>query len=77
MRIENSGFLQLHDRCRKFLHARGRKIKDEPAFKNADNYRNDIAHEGVERIDFRLMEELHRNAYELVRHSASSSDQQS
>ena len=69
-------FLQLHDRCRRFLHSCGRKIKKEKTFADTDKHRNQIAHEGVERIDLRLMEELQRSAYEVIRRNASSGVQQ-
>ena len=51
-------FLQLHDRCRRFLHSSGRKIQGEEAFEKVNNHRNEIAHEGVERIDLQLMQQL-------------------
>ena len=70
-------FLQLHDRCRRFLHSCGRKIMTEKAFGKINNYRNEIAHEGVERIDLRLMQQLQRSTYEVIRRNASSGGQQS
>ena len=67
-------FLQLHDRCRRFLYSIGRKIKEEPGFKNVDDHRDEIAHEGVERIDLRLMEELQRKAYDLITQNTLTSN---
>ena len=54
-------FLRLHDRCRRFLHSCGLKIEEEQAFKKVNDHRHAIAHEGVERIDLRLLEELQQN----------------
>ena len=60
-------FLRLHDRCKRFLHSCGLKIKEEPAFKSVNTHRNAIAHEGVERIDLRLLKELQENVNEVIR----------
>ena len=65
-------FLQLHDRCRRFLHSSGRKIQGEEAFEKVNNHRNEIAHEGVERIDLQLMKQLQQNVHEVIRQNASS-----
>ena len=65
-------FLQLHDRCRKFLHSRGRRIKQEEAFERINVHRNEIAHEGVERIDLDLMKQLQQNVHEVVSRDASN-----
>ena len=70
-------FLQLHDRCRRFLHNCGRNIEKEQTFKKVNIHRNEIAHEGVERIDLRLMEELQQNVYEAIRRNPSSGGQKS
>ena len=69
-------FLQLHDRCRKFLHRRGRSIKHEEAFERVNVYRNEIAHEGVDRIDLELMKQLQQNVHEVVRRDASNDAKQ-
>ena len=69
-------FLQLHDRCRRFLHSRGHKIKEEKAFEKINHHRNEIAHEGVERIDLQLMKQLQQNAHEVIRQNASSDAKQ-
>ena len=66
-------FLQLHDRCRRFLHSRGRNIMKETAFKNVNDHRNEIAHGGVERIDLRLMEQLQRTAHDVISGTAGDS----
>lgn len=63
-------FLQLHDRCRRFLHSQGRKIAEEKAFENVNNHRNEVAHEGVERIDLQLMKQLQLNAHEIIGQNA-------
>ena len=65
-------FLQLHDRCKRFLHSRGRKIKQEKAFKKPNDHRNAIAHEGVDGIDLQLMTQLQRNAYEVIKRNESN-----
>ena len=70
------GFLQLHDRCKRFLHSRGRKIKHEKAFERVNVHRNEIAHEGVERIDLQLMKQLQQNVHEVIRWDASGDEQQ-
>ena len=69
-------FLQLHHRCTRFLHSRGHNIKQEKAFEKINNYRNEIAHEGVERIDLQLMKQLQQNAHEVIRQNASSDAKQ-
>ena len=66
-------YLRLHDRCKRFLHSCGRKIEKEPGFEAVNVHRNQIAHEGVEKIDLRLMKELEERAHELIRRTASSS----
>ena len=65
-------FLRLHDRCRRFLHSCGLKIMEEQAFETVNTHRNEIAHEGIERIDLRLLEELQQNVYEVIRRNPSS-----
>ena len=67
-------FLQLHDRCKRFLHSRGRKIKHEKAFERVSVHRNEIAHEGVERIDLQLMKQLQQNVHEVIRWDASGDE---
>ena len=64
-------FLRLHDRCRRFLHSCGLKIKKEQTFGRVNTHRNAIAHEGVERIDLRLLEELQQNVYEVIQRNPS------
>ncbi len=70
-------FLRLHDRCRRFLHGCGLKIEEEQAFKKVNTHRNAIAHEGIERIDLRLLEELQQNVYEVIRRNPSRGGQKS
>ena len=65
-------FLQLHDRCRRLLHSSGRKIHEEKAFEKVNSHRNEIAHEGVERMDLQLMKQLQQNAHEVIVGIASS-----
>ena len=60
-------YLQLHDRCRRFLHSQGRKIEHETAFKDVNNHRHAIAHEGIERINLGLMLQLQIRAYEVIK----------
>ena len=69
-------FLQLHDRCRRLLHSSGRKIHEEKAFEKVNNHRNEIAHEGVERMDLQLMKQLQQNAHEVIVGIASSDAKQ-
>ena len=69
-------FLQLHDRCRKFIHSCGGKIKKEATFKKVNTHRNEIAHEGVETIDLLLMIELQHSAYEVIRRNTSPGGKQ-
>ena len=64
-------FLQLHDRCKRFLRSHGKEIKEEERFNEVTLHRNEIAHEGVERIDLRLMNQLQKSTYFLIqRHIA-------
>ena len=70
-------FLRLHDRCRRFLNSCGLKIEEEQAFKKVNTHRNAIAHEGIERIDLRLLEELQQNVYEVIRRNPSRGGQKS
>ena len=65
-------YLRLHDRCKRFLGSCGRKINEEPDFKAVNVHRNEIAHQGVEKIDLRLMKELEERSHELIRRTASS-----
>ena len=65
-------YLRLHDRCQRFLFSCGRNIKEEQGFEAVNVHRNEIAHEGVEKIDLLLMKELEQRAHELVRQTASS-----
>ena len=62
--------------ARDSLHSRGHNIKQEKAFEKINNYRNEIAHEGVERIDLQLMKQLQQNAHEVIRQNASSDAKQ-
>ena len=66
-------YLRLHDRCRRFLASFGRNINEEQGFEVVNIHRNQIAHEGVEKIDLRLMKEMEKRADELIRRTASSS----
>ena len=66
-------YLRLHDRCRRFLVSCARNINKEQGFEAVNVHRNQIAHEGVEKIDLRLMKELEHRAHELIRQAASSS----
>ena len=68
-------FLRLHDRCRRFFHSRGLNIEEEPAFKRVNAHRNAIAHEGVDKIDLRLLEELQGNVNEVIRRNPSRGGQ--
>ncbi|MYB48555.1 MAG: hypothetical protein F4X72_04690 [Dehalococcoidia bacterium] len=68
-------YLRLHDRCKRFLNSCGRKIKKEQGFKTVNEYRNKIAHEGLEKIDPRLMKELEERSHELIRRTALSGSQ--
>ena len=70
-------FLQLHDRCRRFLHSCGRNIMNEQSFETINVHRNEIAHEGVDMIDLQLMQQLQRSASEVVSRNASSGGRQS
>ena len=69
-------YLRLHDRCRRFLHSLGHKIEKEQTFEAVNRHRNEIAHEGVQKIDLRLMKELEERSHELIRRTASSGSQQ-
>ena len=64
-------FLQLHDRCKRFLQSLDRKIKQEKAFRDINEHRNAIAHEGVDKIDLQLMQQLQHNVYEVIGQNAS------
>ena len=67
-------FLHLHDRCSRFLHSLGKKIKEEERFNEVTLHRNEIAHEGVERINLRLMSHLQRSTYFLIRRHIASGE---
>ena len=69
-------FLQLHDRCRRFLHSCGSNIEKEQGFEAVNKHRNEIAHEGVERIDLPIMKQLQERAHEVIRRNSSSGGQQ-
>ena len=68
-------YLRLHDRCRRLIHSCGRKIETEQGFEAVNGYRNAIAHEGIEKINLLLMEELEERSHELIRRTASSGSQ--
>ena len=68
-------YLRLHDRCRRFLHSQGRKIEQEIAFKDVNNHRHAIAHEGIERINLGLMQQLQIRAYDVIRQHVTGQGQ--
>ncbi len=66
-------YLLLHDRTRRLLATLDKKIKKEPGFKNVNKHRNEIAHEGVDRLDAGMAQELVEKACGAVtRHLAES-----
>ena len=66
-------YLLLHDRTRRLLATLDQKIKKEPGFENVNKHRNEIAHEGVDRLDVGMARELIEKACGAIsRHLAES-----